>query len=34
LYGYIKPGDTPQNWGADALITSPDHLTNWIASCP
>jgi phosphoglycolate phosphatase len=34
LYGYIKTDDTPQNWGADALIISPDHLTNWIASCP
>jgi len=34
LYGYIKPGDTPETWGADALIASPDQLTTWIASCP
>jgi phosphoglycolate phosphatase len=33
LYGYIKPDDTPETWGADALIASPDQLTTWIASC-
>jgi phosphoglycolate phosphatase len=32
LYGYIKPGDTPETWGADALIESPEHLATWIAS--
>ncbi|MEQ1620255.1 MAG: HAD-IA family hydrolase [Methylococcales bacterium] len=33
LYGYLKTGDTPETWGADALITSPEQLTTWIASC-
>jgi phosphoglycolate phosphatase len=32
LYGYIKPGDTPETWGADALIESPDQISTWIAS--
>lgn len=32
LYGYIKPGDRPETWGADALIASPAHLTTWITS--
>ena len=30
LYGYLKPDDDPKNWGADALIESPEHLTTWI----
>ncbi|MGZ5011875.1 MAG: HAD family hydrolase [Methylobacter sp.] len=34
LYGYIKPGDTPETWGADALIESPDEISTWIASLP
>lgn len=34
LYGYIKPGDTPESWGADALIESPDQISTWIASLP
>ena len=32
LYGYLKPGDTPETWGADALIESPGQLANWITS--
>jgi phosphoglycolate phosphatase len=32
LYGYLKPTDTPETWGADALITSPEQLTTWINS--
>jgi 2-phosphoglycolate phosphatase len=32
LYGYLKPGDTPETWGADALIESPEQLATWIAS--
>ena len=32
LYGYINPGDTPETWGADALIESPEQLTVWINS--
>jgi phosphoglycolate phosphatase len=34
IYGYLKPDDTPDNWGADALIESPEQLTSWItATC-
>ncbi len=32
LYGYLKPGDTPEKWGADALIESPEQLATWISS--
>ncbi|MGZ8135728.1 MAG: HAD family hydrolase [Methylococcaceae bacterium] len=32
LYGYLKPGDAPETWGADALIESPEQLSAWIAS--
>ncbi len=32
VYGYINPGDTPETWGADALIESPDQIPIWIAS--
>jgi len=32
LYGYLKADDKPGNWGADALIESPEHLTTWITS--
>lgn len=32
LYGYLKPSDEPATWGADALIESPEHLANWIAT--
>jgi phosphoglycolate phosphatase len=30
LYGYLKPGDTPETWGADALIESPEQILSWI----
>lgn len=30
LYGYLKPDDIPGDWGADALIESPEQLTSWI----
>lgn len=34
VYGYLKPDDTPDTWGADALIESPKQLTSWItATC-
>lgn len=34
VYGYLKPDDIPINWGADALIESPQQLTSWItATC-
>jgi phosphoglycolate phosphatase len=34
LYGYINPGDAPETWGADALIESPEQISNWISlSC-
>jgi phosphoglycolate phosphatase len=32
LYGYLKPTDTPETWGADALIESPEQLAAWISS--
>lgn len=33
-YGYLKPDDNPIDWGADALIESPEQLTSWItATC-
>lgn len=32
LYGYLKPGDTPETWGADALIASPEQIPTWIES--
>jgi phosphoglycolate phosphatase len=32
LYGYLKPSDAPETWGADALIESPEQLATWIAS--
>ncbi|MCK9396488.1 MAG: HAD-IA family hydrolase [Methylobacter sp.] len=34
VYGYIKPGDAPETWGADALIESPDQISIWINSLP
>ncbi len=34
VYGYLKPDDEPEQWGADAIINSPAHLTEWItATC-
>lgn len=34
VYGYLKPDDMPDTWGADALIESPEQLTSWItATC-
>jgi phosphoglycolate phosphatase len=30
VYGYLKPTDMPETWGADALIASPAQLTTWI----
>lgn len=32
VYGYLKPGDAPETWGADALIESPEQLATWISS--
>jgi phosphoglycolate phosphatase len=34
LYGYINPGDTPETWGADALIESPEQISTWIDALP
>ena len=31
LYGYIKAEDSPEAWGADALIESPEQILTWIA---
>ncbi len=30
VYGYLKEGDRPENWGADALIEHPNALQQWI----
>jgi phosphoglycolate phosphatase len=32
LYGYLKPDDQPDQWGADVLVDSPEHLKHWIQS--
>lgn len=29
-YGYLQPHDTPENWGANALIHSPKDLLAWL----
>ena len=29
-YGYLQPSDTPENWGANALIHSPKDLLAWL----
>ena len=31
-WGYLKPEDKPQNWGADALIHHPDEILDWITN--
>ena len=35
-YGYLKPGDQPDTWGADAVIESPAQINDWIGAhkCP
>lgn len=33
-YGYLGPNDTPSTWGADAEITSPIELLNWLPALP
>lgn len=30
IYGYLKPDDKPESWGADALIASPVQILDWI----
>ncbi len=29
-WGYLKPQDTPEDWGADALIHQPGEIIEWI----
>lgn len=29
-YGFLHASDTPDTWGADALVASPAHITDWI----
>lgn len=31
-YGYLKPGDRPETWGADAVIEAPADITDWIGA--
>lgn len=30
MYGYLKPGDNPQAWGADGLIQDPKEILSWL----
>jgi phosphoglycolate phosphatase len=34
VYGYLKPDDQPENWGADALIKQPAEIANWFEQQP
>jgi phosphoglycolate phosphatase len=29
-FGYIRPNDRPEDWGADALIDAPSDILNWL----
>ncbi|NOT84711.1 MAG: HAD-IA family hydrolase [Methylococcaceae bacterium] len=29
-YGFLKPDDQPEHWGADHLVASPSHINDWI----
>ena len=31
-WGYLKPDDKPQDWGADALIHHPNEILDWITN--
>ncbi|WP_428354512.1 HAD family hydrolase [Methyloprofundus sp.] len=31
-WGYLKPDDKPQDWGADALIHHPTQILDWIST--
>ena len=31
-WGYLKPDDKPQDWGADALIHHPGEILDWITN--
>lgn len=31
-WGYLKPDDKPQDWGADALIHHPNQILDWITN--
>ena len=31
-WGYLKPDDKPQEWGADALINHPNEILDWITN--
>jgi len=30
VYGYLTAQDRPEQWGADALVASPAHITVWL----
>ncbi|MGY6277572.1 HAD family hydrolase [Methylomonas sp. MgM2] len=30
VYGYLKEGDKPEEWGADALVENPKQIQQWI----
>ena len=31
LFGYIEDGDSPENWGADAMITKPAEIIEYLS---
>jgi len=30
LFGYIETGDTPERWGADAMIEHPQEIEKYL----
>lgn len=30
VYGYLKPDDAPETWGADALVNTPSDFLTWL----
>nr|VFJ73028.1 MAG: phosphoglycolate phosphatase [Candidatus Kentron sp. FW] len=32
LFGYISPGEAPEAWGANCLLSSPQDLFDWLAN--
>lgn len=36
LYGYLKSDDLPATWGADAMVETPEQISDWIIAtlCP
>ena len=30
LFGYIRPNETPEHWGADGMIHAPMEINDWV----